>query len=111
MGMVGNDGEDAAMTSGDDDNDDPYNRLINPSKTTTATTSITTTTTDIDEALEKCGPFGWFQLAVQLYFMCIVLSSAFQATIVYFIGANIPWTCVNANSSTFCTENFGEYWV
>ena len=64
--------------------------------------------TDIDEALALSGPFGKFQVLVQIFFMYAVFTNAYQAVTVYFVGDNPSWTCVSTNTSNFCMENFGK---
>lgn len=65
---------------------------------------------DVDEALHKSGPFGLFQVLVQIFFMYAIFTSAYQSLSNYFEGSDSHWTCMNVsnNTSRFCKENMGK---
>lgn len=64
--------------------------------------------TNIEDALILTGPFGCFQFCVQIFFMYVISTVAYQALISYFAGDSPPWKCRNNSSSQFCKDNFGK---
>ena len=65
--------------------------------------------TEIDVALALSGPFGKFQILVQLFFMYVIVTIGFQTMITYFLADDPPWTCANNVTSAFCIENIGKH--
>jgi len=63
---------------------------------------------EIEEAIEKSGSYGRFQIIVTISTMLVVLFTACQSFILYYVADDPPWSCVAKNSSKFCLEHYGE---
>ena len=63
---------------------------------------------DIDELLEKTGPFKLYQLIIQIStaYLCLVVS--YNNVLSFFTGDNPSWKCTANSSSDFCKHNYNE---
>ena len=76
---------------------------------TTHTTEDTQAGLNVDDFIKTIGEFGRAQKLITLLLSLMIIPTAYQRTIMVFIGDEPPWTCVSDNSTTLSCINNGTF--
>ena len=63
---------------------------------------------DIDEILEKRGPFSFYQIMVQVTIISLVLLISYNNVLSYFTGDSPSWQCTEQRKGNFCRSISNE---
>lgn len=67
---------------------------------------------NVDELMERVGPFGLYQLRTQAIFFLFMLPLTYQVLIMYFAAENPPWRCTHGSERCpykgIVTSNMGK---